>query len=124
MTNTQALSPAIESHITAYAAHFRREERSGATIEKYTRDIQAFIAWLEGFFAYLKPDIKRGRAAGLRHHHEQGQDPHGAHPERPHVTALPVHKDTADRIRQRVRHAKRDRPSIGAKILRKLKHNL
>ena len=91
MTTTRTPALAIEPPLTAYAAHLRREERAGATIEKYTRDIRAFAAWLDGaaitkdaavaykehlvktrapagvnaviaalngFFAYLKVDIK------------------------------------------------------------------
>ena len=34
-------------HIAAYTKSLRREERAVATIEKYTRDILAFAAWLE-----------------------------------------------------------------------------
>lgn len=35
-------------HIAAYAAHLRAEERSPGTIAKYTRDLTAFVRWLEG----------------------------------------------------------------------------
>lgn len=37
-----------QKNITAYHHHLRAEERAAATIEKYTRDIRAFAAWLDG----------------------------------------------------------------------------
>ena len=38
----------ISEHIQAYANHLRLEEKSAATVEKYLRDIQSFICWLDG----------------------------------------------------------------------------
>ena len=35
-----------EKQITAYTAFLRSEERAAATVEKYTRDVLAFAAWL------------------------------------------------------------------------------
>ncbi len=34
--------------IPAYTQHLRREEKSGATMEKYLRDVRAFACWLDG----------------------------------------------------------------------------
>lgn len=34
--------------ITAYANYLRSEERAGATVEKYQRDVNAFAVWLAG----------------------------------------------------------------------------
>ena len=37
-----------QQQIRAYAHHLQMEEKSGATMEKYLRDIQAFACWLDG----------------------------------------------------------------------------
>ena len=37
-----------QQQIRAYAHHLQMEEKSGATMEKYLRDIRAFICWLDG----------------------------------------------------------------------------
>ena len=37
-----------QQQIRAYAHHLQMEEKSGATMEKYLRDIQAFASWLDG----------------------------------------------------------------------------
>ena len=37
-----------KDHINAYLAHLADEEKSAATLEKYRRDLLAFIAWLDG----------------------------------------------------------------------------
>ena len=34
--------------IRAYAHHLQLEEKSGATVEKYLRDVRAFACWLNG----------------------------------------------------------------------------
>ena len=34
--------------LRAYAHHLLLEEKSGATMEKYLRDVQAFACWLDG----------------------------------------------------------------------------
>ena len=36
------------AHVQAYRRHLQAEERSTGTIEKYLRDIAAFLTWLEG----------------------------------------------------------------------------
>jgi len=36
----------FNNHITAYLDYLKEEERATATIEKYTRDVHAFIVWL------------------------------------------------------------------------------
>ena len=36
-----------KKHIAAYTEYLHREERAAATVEKYSRDILAFAAWLE-----------------------------------------------------------------------------
>lgn len=46
--------------IAAYIQFLRQEERAAATIEKYSRDILAFAAWLEG-----KP-VKKESVAGWK----------------------------------------------------------
>ncbi|WP_122790167.1 tyrosine-type recombinase/integrase [Intestinibacillus sp. Marseille-P6563] len=43
MKNHQLTRPQIQ----AYAHHLLTEEKSGATIEKYLRDVQAFACWLD-----------------------------------------------------------------------------
>ena len=40
--------PLTQRKIRAYARHLQLEEKSGATIEKYLRDIGAFACWLDG----------------------------------------------------------------------------
>ena len=35
-----------QQQIRVYAHHLQMEEKSGATIEKYLRDIRAFVYWL------------------------------------------------------------------------------
>lgn len=37
-----------QQQIRAYAHYLQMEEKSGATMEKYLRDIQAFACWLDG----------------------------------------------------------------------------
>ena len=37
-----------QQQIRAYANYLQMEEKSGATMEKYLRDIQAFASWLDG----------------------------------------------------------------------------
>ena len=37
-----------QQQIRAYAHHLQREEKSGATVEKYLREVQAFACWLNG----------------------------------------------------------------------------
>lgn len=37
-----------QQQIRAYAHYLQMEEKSGATMEKYLRDIQAFASWLDG----------------------------------------------------------------------------
>ena len=37
-----------QQQIRAYTHHLQMEEKSGATMEKYLRDIRAFICWLDG----------------------------------------------------------------------------
>ena len=37
-----------QQQIRAYAHHLQLEEKSGATLEKYLRDVQAFARWLDG----------------------------------------------------------------------------
>ena len=37
-----------QQQIRAYAHHLQMEEKSGATTEKYLRDIRAFACWLDG----------------------------------------------------------------------------
>ncbi len=37
-----------QQQIRAYAHHLQMEEKSGATMEKYLRDIRAFACWLDG----------------------------------------------------------------------------
>ena len=37
-----------QQQIRAYAHHLQMEEKSGATMEKYLRDIRAFAYWLDG----------------------------------------------------------------------------
>ncbi len=37
-----------QQQIQAYAHHLQMEEKSGATMEKYLRDIRAFVCWLDG----------------------------------------------------------------------------
>ncbi len=37
-----------QRQIRAYAHHLQMEEKSGATMEKYLRDIRAFACWLDG----------------------------------------------------------------------------
>lgn len=38
----------IQQQIQAYAHHLQMEEKSGATMEKYLRDIRTFACWLDG----------------------------------------------------------------------------
>ena len=40
--------PLTQQQIRAYAHHLQMEEKSGATMEKYLRDIRAFTCWLDG----------------------------------------------------------------------------
>lgn len=44
MTNSQL----SKQKINAYAHHLHLEEKSTATIEKYLRDVRAFVAWADG----------------------------------------------------------------------------
>ena len=37
-----------QQQIRAYAHHLQMEEKSGATVEKYLREVQAFACWLNG----------------------------------------------------------------------------
>ena len=37
-----------QQQIRAYAHYLQMEEKSGATMEKYLRDIRAFACWLDG----------------------------------------------------------------------------
>ena len=37
-----------ESVLQAYTHHLLTEEKSGATVEKYLRDVRAFVRWLDG----------------------------------------------------------------------------
>ena len=37
-----------QRQIRAYAHHLQMEEKSGATVEKYLREVQAFACWLNG----------------------------------------------------------------------------
>ena len=36
------------SHITEYTHFLKEEERAAATVEKYLRDIRAFVLWMDG----------------------------------------------------------------------------
>ena len=63
ITNTQ---------IASYAAHLKREERAGATIEKYTRDIRVFAAWLDG------AAVTKDAAVAYKEHLTQTRAPAGA----------------------------------------------
>lgn len=36
------------THISAYGRYLQAEERSSGTIEKYLRDVRAFMGWLDG----------------------------------------------------------------------------
>lgn len=36
------------AHISAYGRYLRAEERSSGTVEKYLRDVRAFMGWLDG----------------------------------------------------------------------------
>lgn len=38
----------LQSHIAAYAKFLSQEERAPATLEKYLRDVRAFVSWLDG----------------------------------------------------------------------------
>lgn len=40
--------PLTQKQIRAYAHYLQIEEKSGATIEKYLRDVRAFACWLDG----------------------------------------------------------------------------
>lgn len=40
--------PLTQKQIQAYARYLQIEEKSGATIEKYLRDVRAFACWLDG----------------------------------------------------------------------------
>lgn len=51
-----------QDRLAAYAGHLRSEERSSGTVEKYTRDIEAFANWLAG------GPVTRERAAAWREH--------------------------------------------------------
>ena len=60
----------ISEHIQAYANHLRLEEKSAATVEKYLRDIRAFICWPDG------REITKERTAEWKAHlTEQGYAP-------------------------------------------------
>ena len=37
-----------QSHIAAFTQFLRQEERAPATVEKYLRDVRAFVSWLDG----------------------------------------------------------------------------
>ena len=56
--------------LAAYATHLRREERSGGTIEKYLRDVGAFVRWLEG-----RPVTKEAAAGWKAHLQTAGRSP-------------------------------------------------
>lgn len=49
-------------HLVAYTRYLLSEDRSGGTIEKYTRDVEAFASWMAG------EPVTRERAAGWREH--------------------------------------------------------
>ena len=51
-----------QDRLASYAGHLRSEERSPSTVEKYTRDIEAFANWLAG------GPVTRERAAAWREH--------------------------------------------------------
>ena len=51
-----------QDHLASYASFLRSEERSPGTIEKYTRDAEAFARWLAG------GPVTRERAAAWREH--------------------------------------------------------
>ena len=50
------------NQLSAFAAYLRAEERSPGTMEKYLRDVQAFVRWLDG-----RP-VTREQAAGWKEH--------------------------------------------------------
>ena len=56
--------------ITAFARHLHEEERSGGTIEKYLRDVGAFVRWLEG-----RPVTKEAAAGWKAHLQAAGYAP-------------------------------------------------
>ena len=51
-----------QDRLASYAGHLRSEERSPGTVEKYTRDAEAFANWLAG------GPVTRERAAAWREH--------------------------------------------------------
>lgn len=54
--------PVRTEQIVAFGRHLQIEERSGGTIEKYTRDVEAFARWLAG------EPVTRERVAAWREH--------------------------------------------------------
>lgn len=57
-------------HIASYACFLQEEERADATVEKYLRDIRAFMAWLNG-----RPVTKENTAQWKQCLLDQGQAP-------------------------------------------------
>ena len=51
-----------QDHLASYAGFLRSEERSPGTVEKYTRDVEAFARWLAG------EPVTREQAAAWREH--------------------------------------------------------
>ncbi|GAB2043935.1 tyrosine-type DNA invertase PsrA [Agathobaculum sp. TL06] len=51
-----------EKQIAGYSRYLRAEERGAGTVEKYLRDVRAFVRWLDG-----RP-VSRERAAGWKAH--------------------------------------------------------
>lgn len=54
--------PLTQQQVRAYAHHLQMEEKSGATMEKYLRDIRAFACWLDG------RDISKERTSEWKSH--------------------------------------------------------